>query len=268
MKKKSEHISVDAEKKLNEIDMFLLNDREVVDRSMELFDNESNVGLETIEFAKGKSDVCEWIERNRRIKGSQFSFDYAGTSMMLGKRDRKLEKAPRPYLMQYLNDRTKDKTVIKCRQCLTEETSITIEDEKGNLDFETVENLFRQDYRGSIIYKKEGKKSRCNVKRIWESGLKDILEITTGGGKKLRCSFREKIWNVDKGHFVLAKNLKRGDHVELYSDSFGGAVLDFGIPQLIGYMCSDGSFFRTEETGRYSILGTTINCIPMNFLDW
>jgi hypothetical protein len=67
-------------------------------------------------YATGTSDVQKWIEEHRMIYGKKFSYEDAGVLMELGDKDKKLDKAPRPYLTQYVADKTKDKSTIKCRQ--------------------------------------------------------------------------------------------------------------------------------------------------------
>jgi len=67
-------------------------------------------------FSSGKNDLQEWIENNRMIYGKRFSYSSCATRMQLGKKDKELQEAPRPYLKQYINDATLDKSVIKCRQ--------------------------------------------------------------------------------------------------------------------------------------------------------
>lgn len=76
-------------------------------------------GVSTLEeyckFSSGKNDLQQWVERNRIIYGKSFSYTSV-VNMVLGKRDKQLIKAPRPYLTQYINDQCQDKTIIKCRQ--------------------------------------------------------------------------------------------------------------------------------------------------------
>jgi hypothetical protein len=70
------------------------------------------------------TNMMDWVERNRFIFGQPFSYTYADIAMMIGKRDKKLDKAPRPYFNQYANDRVADKTVLKCRQSELSESEI------------------------------------------------------------------------------------------------------------------------------------------------
>lgn len=76
------------------------------------------------EFTKGIGSVQKWVEKNRIIRGKPFQYNNADIEMMLGEKDNKLKIAQRPYLIQYLNDNCKDKTVIKCRQSEFSENEI------------------------------------------------------------------------------------------------------------------------------------------------
>ena len=85
-------------------------------RTVEIIgDAEENL-LEYCKFTSGKNDLQSWIEANRTLKGRDFSYTNADIEMMYAKADKRITKAPRPYLIQYINDTTKDKTIIKCRQ--------------------------------------------------------------------------------------------------------------------------------------------------------
>lgn len=75
----------------------------------------TNIG-QYLDFAKGISDIMKFVEENRIIYGRPFRYDDAAIEMTLGEKDVKIARAPRPYLVQYLNDKCKDKSVIKCRQ--------------------------------------------------------------------------------------------------------------------------------------------------------
>lgn len=86
-----------------------------------------------IDFSKGSGDMKTWVEKNRIIYGRPFSYEDAKIEMMLGDEDKKhlnltkngqLVKAPRPYLVQYQNDKARDKTCIKCRQSELTENEI------------------------------------------------------------------------------------------------------------------------------------------------
>lgn len=86
------------------------------DKFSSLLEDESNKYKQFVEFSKGKGDLQTWVEANRIIYGKPFRYDDASVKMMLGEKDKKLDRAPRPYLMQYINDQCPDKTTIKCRQ--------------------------------------------------------------------------------------------------------------------------------------------------------
>ena len=66
--------------------------------------------------------------------------------------------------------------MMKCRQCVTPETTVFVK-KNGKIDFETIENLYNDGYRGKVQYYWDGKYRECEVVDIWESGQKDILEI-------------------------------------------------------------------------------------------
>jgi hypothetical protein len=111
--KTAEKFSVDA---LTEAEIFADYERAIGTEIGRIFDDLHDGLHQYIEFTRGKGSLQEWIETNRRIAGKPFSYSSATATMLLGDRDTKLETAPRPYLTQYINDTTPDKTVIKCRQ--------------------------------------------------------------------------------------------------------------------------------------------------------
>lgn len=78
------------------------------------FLREENLSLET------------WIEENRFLQNKPFSFYNPDILMDLSKYDKPLKIAPRPYLIAYLNDFCRDKTIIKCRQSEFTENEINI----------------------------------------------------------------------------------------------------------------------------------------------
>ena len=91
---------------------------------------------EEIQFKYDKGDVWDWIAKNRVIVGEQWSWDHAKIAVDLSEVDKKhvkyyvenglyyLERAPRPYLKQYLNDKTRVKVAMKCRQSEFSESEI------------------------------------------------------------------------------------------------------------------------------------------------
>jgi intein/homing endonuclease len=193
------------------------------------------------------SDIIAWIERNRYILGAPWSFDSAGPKMELGDYDKPSSKLLRPYLYQFLRDTTSDRSVIKCRQCLVPNTAIFILDKNNKLCIETIENLYRSDYKGKVIYyDNDGSLKSCYIEKIWQSGIKPILEIKTFDGHKLECSPREKIWVKDK--FKLAKDIAKGDLLTTYQiPTFKASkqTISKNMAKALGYMYSDGSFFVT-----------------------
>jgi len=213
---------------------------------------------EQVEYKFDQGEVWTWIEKNRVIFGEPWNWDFSEIPLEPTPTDLKyldlrqnkrgqyfLKKAPRPYLRAYINCHAPVKSCMKCRQCLVGDTVVFIKDENGHLDFDTIENLYNKSYRGSIIYEISGEIHECHVEDIWKSGEKDILEITTWGGQKLKCSTREKVWVESSGGFKLAKYLTKSDILTVYEDSFGETSLGGYLPELIGYMYSDGSYFIT-----------------------
>lgn len=94
---------------------------EQLDRRMRARAGEDAAGAgdtleEYVKFSTGRNDLQKWVEGHRILYGNAFSYENASFQMQLGARDRQLERAPRPYLKQYINDACRDKTVIKCRQ--------------------------------------------------------------------------------------------------------------------------------------------------------
>jgi hypothetical protein len=93
--------------------------------SKKIFEDFSGGINNYINFSRGLSDIQKWVEDNRVIYGKRFSYESADIELMLSTKDKEnlklnsqgfLETAPRPYLKQYLNDKGRDKSVIKCRQ--------------------------------------------------------------------------------------------------------------------------------------------------------
>lgn len=91
---------------------------------------------EIIKFKFQASEKWEWIEQNRVIYNSKWDWEYADIPVDVGIEDLKhlklrdfkgkkfLEKAPRPYLRQYINDDTTIKSCIKCRRSEFTESEI------------------------------------------------------------------------------------------------------------------------------------------------
>jgi len=69
-------------------------------------------------------EIVPWIERNRWIAGMPWSFSSPGPKMEWGAHDVRSEVLHRPYLRQYLEDRTEYKSVIKPRQSEFSENAI------------------------------------------------------------------------------------------------------------------------------------------------
>jgi len=229
----------------NEVDQLLKRDKSAtVNEASKIFTDMGNGINEFVKFSKGKGDLQQWIEAHRNIQGRTFSYEDAQIEMMLGEYDKKLERAPRPYLQQYINDKVNDKTIIKCRQCLPGYVSL-LTFKNGFLSVENIENLYKENYRGYVFYDKGGRKSKCKIVKIWKSGKKRILEIKVASGHKINCSYNEKIWSETTKEFVLAKDIKLGESLKLFKDNFGKVVLEKGTPELIGYMYSDGTFFKS-----------------------
>lgn len=91
---------------------------------------------EEIDFKYEKGDVWDWIAKNRVIVGEPWSWEHAKIAVDLSEVDKRhvkyyvenglcyLERAPRPYLKQYLNDKSRVKVVMKCRQSEFSESEI------------------------------------------------------------------------------------------------------------------------------------------------
>ena len=216
---------------------------ENVEEASDIIGNVSNHIGQYIDFARGISDIMKWTEDNRIIYGRPFKYDDAAIEMMLGDHDKKLALAPRPYLNQYLNDKCKDKTVIKCRQCLIGDTVVTLFE---NGETKTIRWIVDNNYRGQIIYFQNGTKRIGSVIEAWESGEKEILQIRTKSGHSIQSSYKEKVWNEGKKRFTLAKDLKKGDYLNIYRDSFGN-INDRNIATLAGYYFGDGCSFKTKS---------------------
>jgi len=137
-----------------------------------------------IELRAGKQNVKEWVEKYRILYGKPFSYTNAEVAMMLGEKDKELRIAPRPYLDKYLADRCMEKSIIKCRQCLTGETTIITINEKGEKEYKKIRDLYKENYRGKILYNKNGKNTIGEVVKVWDSGEKEILEFRTKDGHK------------------------------------------------------------------------------------
>lgn len=70
------------------------------------------------------TEITTWIERNRWIAGMPWSFSSPGPKMEWGEHDVRSEVLHRPYLKQYLQDRTESKSAIKPRQSEFSENAI------------------------------------------------------------------------------------------------------------------------------------------------
>lgn len=92
--------------------------------------------IEEIELQDDSKDITEWISDSRVIFGENWSWEYARISIEPSEVDKKnldlieekgrfyLKRAPRPYLIAYINDEIAQKAVIKCRQSEFSESEI------------------------------------------------------------------------------------------------------------------------------------------------
>lgn len=72
------------------------------------------------------NSMVEWVENNRVLNGKKFSYSNSDVFMDLGEFDKPISRAPRPYLLDYLKDPCRDKTIIKCRQSEFTENELNI----------------------------------------------------------------------------------------------------------------------------------------------
>jgi len=209
----------------NIIDLIQSDDDIIKKESQDIFFSMKNRIKDFIEFSKGSGDMKTFVEENRVIYGRNFSYEDAKISMMLGDEDKKnlklnkdsqLVKAPRIYLNQYQNDKTKDKSTIKCRQCLPGFTFVIVINDRQEREFKTIKSLYLKNYRGKILYNKDGEYAVARVLDVWNSGKKDILEIETVTGQKLKCSTLHKVWLPQKKMFICANLLKNDDFLNVY----------------------------------------------------
>lgn len=168
---------------------------------------------------------AEWIEQNRVLKGKPFSYSNFNVYMELSNFDKKLTKAPRPYLMDYIEDDCKEKTVIKCRQCLTGDVKVYFIDKKNKTKAIKIKKIFKKfnKYKNKEIVIYDLKKYtiiKSKIKKIWKTGKKECLLIKTRKGKKLKASLLERIYSILKGDYVFAKDLKINDWLCSFHKSF------------------------------------------------
>lgn len=119
---------------INNIVDFLKDDEDVIKKESEnIFSSVNSKISNFLDFSKGENDMKIWVENNRIIYGRKFSYSDSKISLMLGEKDRQILKlneneqlieAPRPYLVQYQNDKARDKSCIKCRQSEMTENEI------------------------------------------------------------------------------------------------------------------------------------------------
>jgi hypothetical protein len=107
---------VQASNLIDDIQELLSEKNRSKEEAAKIFEDMSDQLSFYLNFTDGITDVQKWIEENRIIYGRKFSYEDAQIDMMIGEKDKKLEKAPRPYLKQYINDNVKDKSCIKARQ--------------------------------------------------------------------------------------------------------------------------------------------------------
>lgn len=155
---------------------------------------------------------AQWIEKNRILRGENFSYTNADIKMDLSKHDKELKEAPRPYLMDYIEDECDEKTVIKCRQCLTGDIKVLFRNKRNKLKKIKIKKIFKnfEKYKNKdiLIYdfdKCETVKSR--IKKIWKTGDKECLSIKTYQGRRLKASLLERIYSCNKMDYVFAEYL-------------------------------------------------------------
>lgn len=103
--------------------------------------------------------------------------------------------------------------VVKCRQCVPGDTLIYTED--GQV---SIKELFDSGYRGRIFTFNGEHIQLDNVEDVWETGEKELLEITTGEYRKLRCTPEHKVYV--NGNWIKAKDVKIGDTLNTFDDYF------------------------------------------------
>lgn len=206
----------------NIIDLIQFDDDIIKKESQDIFFSMKNRIKDFIEFSKGSGDMKTFVEENRVIYGRKFSYEDAKIGMMLGDEDKKnlklnkdgqLVKAPRIYLNQYQNDKAKDKSCQKCRQCITKDSIIIL-----NKKFGKIKDLYKEKYRGEILNWDGEKNTLSKVKDIWKSGKKEIYRIILKNGLYLDCSALERIWEDNLKKIVYAKNLKIGNFLKIYKE--------------------------------------------------
>ncbi|MHA1694108.1 MAG: phage terminase large subunit family protein [Candidatus Helarchaeota archaeon] len=221
----------------------------------EILRQTSNEIKELIDLRQGENDIQKWVEAHRWLYGKKFSYTNADAKMMLGKKDKKEDKALRPYLTKLLNDNCSEKTVLKCRQCLVGNTTVFLS-ERGKIKILEIEKIFKNKNKEFFVFSYNDKKNKIVEKKIidvWKSGKKEILEIKLFNGNKIECSLNEKIWNDKEQKMVLAKKLKVGDELKFYKDSFGKENLGDNISKLLGYFYSDGTFWKRKKDNRITM---------------
>jgi ribonucleoside-diphosphate reductase alpha chain len=83
----------------------------------------------------------------------------------------------------------------------------------------------------------DGRSAR--VDRIFPTGYKQIFELKTQSGFTLRLTEEHRVWTKNRGD-VMAKDLQKGDVLELKQPGFGETHLDEVIAEMVGLSVGDG----------------------------
>ncbi len=84
------------------------------------------------------------------------------------------------------------------------------------------------------------------VDRIFPTGYKQIFELRTKSGFTLRLTDDHRVWTKNRGD-VMAKDLEKGDVLELKQPRFGQEHLEEVIAELVGLTVGDGCLTSNEQ---------------------
>lgn len=88
--------------------------------SAELTEHAENV----LNWEKIRADQVRWIEKNRWIDGQPWSYESSGPFIEYGDKDKKYESLPRTYLLSFLLDQCRVKSIEKPRQSELTENAV------------------------------------------------------------------------------------------------------------------------------------------------
>ncbi len=154
--------------------------------------------------------------------------------------------------------------VIKKRQCIDRDSFIYTP-----LGVETIENLFKQNYKGEVYSLNTQKELVVDtIEDIWiAKKVNQILKITLTGGKTLECTDKHKI-NTTIG-WKEAKDLKLKDILYIIKPPFGSISIEQSEAIVMGYFFADGSYSQKNIAPKFTNTNQDyLNDFEYHLLKW